>query len=416
MKIKIGNFNFINDDENKLNSYTHLERNLNYFYLDGKEDTLIVENDYEFDKTKFNLPIPEYEKTLLEKYKIIPLYKKMTNLINMFIKDKVNEIFQNKAYSRYELYKNIQFSSLQEANKNQEFKFGYSGNGTLIDFDKNRIEYDGFVFNPYTLKVENLEEKFRDGKFKENIKAMLIAKEIEEGIEPPFVAEILQISKFLEDKKTANLYFKDCNPFKIRAEIYNFLKSQNVEVKIDLNYDEERNFEKENPGKRYKELKLEDLEKITYSKNELNINTDNFKDLKYQIATKEEDLILFRIDELEKENEKDFNKLHYKYEEENPRGSFPYYIKDVLKELTHIDLRNAQRESGNLNGEMESYPDYYSEELEQILEKDDLINKFKEAENLDDLDKIATNFGDKELLGLVEELIEREEEEEEDFI
>ena len=99
MKIKIGNFNFINDKENRLNRYTDLETK--YFYLDGKEDTLFAKDNYFFERTIYDLPIPEYEKSLLEKYEVVSIYKNMGDQINKFIENKVNEIFKNQSYSRY---------------------------------------------------------------------------------------------------------------------------------------------------------------------------------------------------------------------------------------------------------------------------------------------------------------------------
>jgi len=51
MKIKIGNYNFISDKENKYNSYDRLDDYAKYFYLDGKENTLYVtENQILKDK------------------------------------------------------------------------------------------------------------------------------------------------------------------------------------------------------------------------------------------------------------------------------------------------------------------------------------------------------------------------------
>ena len=50
MKIKIGNFNFIFNMENKLRDFIELQYKDYYFWLDGKEDSLYVTNISNFEK------------------------------------------------------------------------------------------------------------------------------------------------------------------------------------------------------------------------------------------------------------------------------------------------------------------------------------------------------------------------------
>ena len=76
MNIKIGKFNFINNRENRifLSGYDIDEKLFNYFYLDGKEDTLYVSSRDNFDKIdepKYN----NYTELDLEK----KLSKKLSN-------------------------------------------------------------------------------------------------------------------------------------------------------------------------------------------------------------------------------------------------------------------------------------------------------------------------------------------------
>lgn len=399
MKIKIGNFNFISENENKIAlSYSNLNRNLNYFYLDGKEDTLIVRNDFSSEENYYGMKIPEYEKSLLNKYNIIPLYKEMSKQINKFIENKINRTFENKSYSRYELYKDVNFSTFNNINKTQ-YKIIDCGNETVYNFDENRIKYGDFIFNPYTLEVENLEEMYKLGKFNDVIKNCLISKEIETNFEPPFVKEIFKISDFLKDKKSVNLYIKNLEPFKTRPKIDSFLKIDKNQISIDLNWEEEKNFKNTNPSMDYRNLQLKDLEKLTYSKKELKIDSENFSNLKYQISKTPEDLLLFRIDELKENIKKEYNDYYRRNRDLDSISnySFPYYIDRAVNVITEINTHNNQVKMGSLKEDMIDKPLWYTKEVEEILYKNDLISELEQTNDIEIIKDIARELEDKEL-------------------
>ena len=190
MKIKIGNFNFISDKENKYNLYDNLNDYTKYFYLDGKENTLYVTNMYKFEKQSYY----DYERELTEKFKIINIFQKAKEQIQKYINNKVQKIFNNREYSKYELYKELDFGSINSLKYNSKFTFEYEDK-IEINFDSNRINFGKFQFNPYTEKVENLDELYEQGVFRKKIKSSIILKEIENEIAPPYIIEIIKINK-----------------------------------------------------------------------------------------------------------------------------------------------------------------------------------------------------------------------------
>lgn len=419
MKIKIGNFNFINDKENRLNRYTDLETK--YFYLDGKEDTLFAKDNYFFERTIYDLPIPEYEKSLLEKYEVVSIYKNMGDQINTFIENKVNEIFKNQSYSRYELYKNISIPDIECININNDFKF--NGFGLEINFDTNRIINNDFIFNPYTLEIENLDEKFKEGKFKKYIKDKLIEKEIENRIAPPFILEILKIDDFLNDKKTVNLCFKGYETFKANAQIRNFLYLENERIEINLSYSESNNFYKSNPNKYENELKLENLRGISYGKNILEINPNTLLNLKEQIAITTADKFKFKLDEIKKSIDNEYLQYKYECDDKHFKTYMPFEIERTLDEIVKIEFNNniiREKIENNTyieeqDGILQDMPEWYSKKLEEIFLKNDLYKSLIQAEDVYEAIEIAKELQDDELLDILNEEQENLEEEEEEY-
>lgn len=415
MKIKIGDFNFINNKEDRINfnSYNLSSDLFNYFYLDGREDTLYVSSRYRFD----NAEDPRYEgyseynfeKDLLKKYYVIDYNMKITNEINSFIRGKVDDIFKNEDYSRYDLYNNITLNEILLLDQNSKYANNENYSSAFIDFDNSTIQRGNIILNLYKEKIENLDELYKEGKFKNIIKANLIKKEIEQGIAPKFVTSFIKMNDFFVDKKSVNMLLKDCEKFKINPHISSFLEFRGNKVALNLSYNEEKWFEKENPGRDPKDLKLDDIKGLSYSKEVLELNPEDFKDLEKQIAITPEDKLLFKIDNLK-------NKLEDEYTEIKiaNRWNIPYSIQEALNEITKIDLRNSQREAGNLEGEIEKYPDYYSEELEDIFRRYDLINQLNQAETLEDIKEITRELGDNELQKIYYELLDDEENEEEE--
>lgn len=408
MKIKIGNFNFINNKENKLSGYFDFNNKMDYFYLDGMEDTLFISYTINFKDAidpKFkDYESFDYERDLLKKYNVVDYHKEIRNDVNEFIENIVKEIYSNKSYLRYDLYNDISLEDIKDYEKNSIKSLG-NDYESYMDIDNNRIVVDGYIYNPYMRKVENLEELYKDGRFKYEIKAGLIKMEIENNQAPKFVTEYLKVKEFIKDKKTFNLLFNNDEQVKISNDP--FYKYKN-EISIDIS------------GK-----KLEDIKAITYGREILEINPEDFKNLTMQIAISPEDKLNLRIDEVKEELDRTFSE--YKTELEKNGGYYltrymPTNIQGCLNEVIRIDFHNNIIEEaikdGTYNekehGTLKDRPEWYSEKLEVIFERYDLINSLEQAENINELDKIATELGDRKILEIVDELIEKDEESEED--
>lgn len=403
MKIKIGNFNFINNNENKLSSYTNFDRDFfEYYYLDGKEDTLFVNTSYKFEKGIYDREIPKFESELIEKYKIVKIYEETKKQINNYITNKVEIIFKNKNYSKYKLYKDMDFRKINELKENKNFNYKY-GDKLELDFERNKINIGKIQFNPYTEKIDNLEELFEIGFFKEHIKANLILKEIEKGIAPPYISEITKINEFLEGKKSVNLIFKDCEKFKAEARIINFLKLQDSKIELDLGYCTIDNFKKENPGKEEKDLKIEDLKGISYSKNVLDINGRVLANADKQIAITLDDRLKQKIDIMKEDIKDEYYEYRNKVESKG-NNYIPYSFSEVINRLK--EYKDSKEK-----------PEWYSKELENIIRKNNLINFLEQAKTIDDIKDVCVELGDNELqniyYGMLYEEENYEEEEEE---
>lgn len=415
MKIKIGKFNFINKEENKiyLSSYSLNSNLFDYFYLDGREDTLYVNSRYMFDRAEElknqKFTSYDFERDLLKKFMVIDYNMKITNEINSFIKEKVNNMFNNQEYSRYNLYNNITLNEILLLEQNSKYANNENYSSTFIDFNNSTIQRGNIILDLYKEKIENLEELYNEGRFNKQIKAGLIKMEIENNIAPKFVTSFIKMNDFFTDKKSVNMLLKDCEKFKINPHISSFFDFKGNKVALNLSYNEEKWFEKENPGRDPKDLKLDDIKGLSYSKEVLELNPEDFKDIEKQIAITLEDKLLFKIDNLKNELEDEYTEIKIAN-----RWNIPYSIREALNEITKIDLRNSQREAGNLEGEIEKYPDYYSEKLEDIFRRYDLINQLNQAETLEDIKEITRELGDNELQKIYYELLDDEENAEEE--
>ena len=336
---------------------------------------------------------------------------KITNEINSFIRGKVDDIFKNEDYSRYKLYNNINLNDIFLLEQNSKFKLN-SIHDSYIDFKNNRIVQDGVIFNPYleNKPIENLEKLYKDGRFNTEIKAGLIKKEIENGIAPKFVTSFIKMNDFFENKKSVSLILDGYEKFKINPHISSFLEFRDNKVALNLSYNEENWFEKENPGKDPKDLKLDDIKGFSYGKEILDIDPNVFMDLEKQITKTPADKLLFKIDSLEDELD---NEFYEKVRKDNLYNT-PYSIREAIETITRIDLRNSQREAGNLEGNIEEYPKWYSNDLENLFEKYNLVVDLKQFETLDELKDISNKLDDDELIDICNEFLGYDEEEEED--
>lgn len=393
MKIKIGNFNFISDKENKYNSYDKLDDYAKYFYLDGKEDTLYVTDISNFEDQRRFPEYYKYEKELAEKYNVIHVYGKVREQIRKYIKSKTQYIFDNRSYSKYELYKGMDFGSISRVVENNKFAFSYEDK-LVMDFDSNRINIGKYQFNPYTEKVENLDELYKDGIFKEAIKSALILKEIENEVAPPYISEIEKINKFMREKETVNVLFKDMEKFKSRASIGHFLRYYNGIIEIGLGYQEENNFKKANPGKKEEDLKINNLMGISYGKNVLEIDSMALANIDMQIAISPEDRLKLRIENLKEEIKDKFNE----YMRALPEKYYNvYYLNDAIKQIKEIERENQEIKDGTKEGTEREYPDWYKKELNEIFYKYNLANSLEKCQTLDEIKEICVELEDKEL-------------------
>lgn len=406
MKIKIGNFNFINDKENKLNTYSNYDRELNleYYYLDGKEDTLFVNNSYNFEKGIYNREIPEFESELMNKYKIVKVYEETKKQIKDYITNKVEMFFKNKIYSKYELYKDMDLAKIDELEENSNFKYRYEDHLEL-DIEHNKINIGKIQFNPYTEKIDNLEELFEMNFFKEYIKTNLILKEIDKGIAPPYISEVRKIKEFMDGKKSVNLIFKNHEKFKAETYIGDFLTLRNKKIELYLGYGTRQNFERENIHKKIGDLKLEDFKGISYSKNVLEIDGRVLANADKQIAITLEDRLKQRIDIMKEEIEDEY--YEYRSKVESKENTYiPYSFQDVVNRI-------------NQSKDSKEKPEWDSKEIEQIVRKNNLINFLEQAKTIEDIKDVCIELGDNELQNIYygmlyeEENCESEEEKEE---
>lgn len=401
MKIKIGSFNFINNKEDKIyfSSYNLSSDLFNYFYLDGREDTLYVSSRDGFDKAedeKYNsYSSYNFERELLKKYYVIDYNMKIKNEVNSFIRGKVLDIFNNINYSRYNLYNNISLDEISLLEQDSNFTIG-TDRDSYLDFENNKILRDGIIFNPYLEKMENLEELYNEGRFNKQIKAGLIKMEIERGIAPEFITSLIKVNDFICDKKSFNLVFNNDEKVKVANVKYinDLLKKYKNEIDLRI----------------LSNRKIESLTGLSYGKEILKIDSKDFIDLEKQIAQNPRDKLLFKIDSLE--NELD-NEFYEKVRKDNLYNT-PYSIREAIGTITRIDLRNSQREAGNLEGNIEEYPKWYSNDLENLFEKYNLVVDLKQFETLDELKDISNKLDDEELIDICNEFLGYDEEEEED--
>lgn len=351
-KVKINQFNFlINETRNEPVILNNTENNLKfkYFFIDGMESTLFVEND---------INVAEFEEQSEQHYTNIINYRTNINKqINKLIEKKVESLMESGNYSRYELYDDFQYHSIsnflyeREKYFNEKYdRYSYF----KLDLDKNIITAEKVSYNPYTNKVENFEELYSEGVFKDEIETRLVIKEYEKGIMPKYIYELMSIYNFLKDKQTINIKLKDCEKYKVDACFGNILDRSywNKEYSI-ANYVED-SFKRANPLKKLCDMKIDDLEELTFGKKEkLQINVENLKNIEEQIAINGRDKLIYKLKKMSKELDTEFCK--YK---ERLNG----------KIQTNLDVRDIQ-----FVNNMFKEKEWYSKEWKQIP-KDEIGN------------------------------------------
>lgn len=277
MNIKIGKFNFINNRENRifLSGYNIDERLFNYFYLDGKEDTLYVSSRDNFDKIndfKYNNYSEfDLERKLSKNFLVLDYNMEIKNAVNRFINDKARQIYRTESYSRYKLYKDISLSEILSVDKNSKFSLRHTYD-SYIDVEDNKIIVDGIKLDPYTQVILNLEDFYKNGRFNNEIKATLIKLELQDNIAPKFVSTLIEINSFLQNKNSVNILFNDCEKAKIEPSCGSFLYFGHNYIELSLTEKTCNSLKKTNSNINPNNLKLGDLQGLSYGKEVLNMN------------------------------------------------------------------------------------------------------------------------------------------------
>ncbi len=421
MRIKIGNFNFINDSPNVITGNIK-DNELDYFYLDGKEDTLFIRSSYKFDNAKkeeyMNIEEFNFERDLLKKYKVVNYHREIKNQIDRFIKEKSIEKFKNNDYSRYDLYNNISISNIISLQNNKKYSFDSYSNFTK-DIQNNRIKINDFIYNPYSEKIDNLEEMYEKGKFNAQIKSNLILLEIEHNQAPEFINTILKINEFCNGKQTINVLFKDENKVKINSNIGHLLeiRKNNISLSFSVEHEYKKLFNTE-------KVTIEDLRGISYGKNILEINPNTLLNLKEQIALTTADRFKFKLDEIKENIDEEFTQYKYECDDDINKGDIPFNLEIALDKIVKIEFNNniiKEKIENNTyveeqDGTLQDMPEWYSKKLEAIFEKNDLYKSLVQAEDVYEAIEIAKELNDDELLDILNEEQENLEEEEEDEV
>lgn len=376
MKIKIGKFNFVSKEkkEFELSSYS-VQSKFDYFYMDGKEDTLYVNSRMKFD-SKY-IEYYKFEQELLKKYYILEYSAVINNIINDFINKKTREIFIKNNYTSYELYKDFSISRLKNLNRDTQCSFTYS---TAINFDTNKLicKLNGgnsIIFDPYTEKIDNLEELYQRGIFHNEIKAGLILKEIQYKKAPEFIMSLAEINDFLKEKKSVNLVFNDEKKIKVEAEIDDIFNIYNekINLHVDGNYE------------------FEDLKSLKFNKTELSIIQKNYLDIQRQIIRTTEDRLMLKIEELKSELEQNFS------EYEKQVLYIPTSIEECIERIIDIERNNLQVEEGVTKGNKREYPEWYSKSFTNLWQDYERIKILENVNSLEEIKEEAKKTGDNEL-------------------
>jgi len=364
MKIKIGNFNFINNLENKLGSFGELQYKDNYFWLDGKENKLFALSTTEFEQKKYGYSIPDFEKQLMERFEIIPFYKMATKEINDYIRKKAENLVNTQNYSRYNLYKDINLTTISDLKYKNEFKFDY-GDHFSFNFDTNKIEIGDFKYNPYNEKIDNIEEC--ENRLKDVLKKNIILKEIEKGIAPKFITEIMKINDFLEFKKSCSLIFSGTNEKFPLKQPYTSNIVELWKNRITL--------------KSYNDkFKIQDLKGLMYGKNFFEINTINLMNIDKQIATSFEDRLQQRIDILKDEIQEEYS--NYRYKNGVEYYEMPYSIDDMVRKVSNCEKEDLK---------------WFTKEVEEMNHTYQLLSYLEKSQTIEEIKEICEELGDNEL-------------------
>lgn len=266
------------------------------------------------------------------------------NAVNRFINDKARQIYRTESYSRYKLYKDISLGEIFSVDKNSKFSLGNTYD-SYIDVEDNKIIVDGIKLDPYTQVISNLEDFYKNGRFNHEIKATLIKLELQDNIAPKFVSTLIEINNFLQNKNSVNILFKNCEKAKIEPRFRLFLYFGHNNIELSLSEKVYNSLKKLNSNIDINNLKLEDLQGLSYGKELLNIEPKNLENIINQIVISPKDKLFYRLDVLEKNINEDYSKIH----NENVNLNLPINLKTIkkLEELESIAYGTGIKEIDN---------------------------------------------------------------------
>lgn len=397
-KIKISQFNFIMEEflngELSIESRYNNQLEMNYFYMDGKENTLFSNQE---------ITNIEFKEEIREKFsKVINYIKDINQQINNSLDKKVEEMLRNGDYSRYSLYKDFSINTLHDILDEKEsiYRLSHDASNFKINLKENvLISRNEIIYNPYTSSVENFEELYKKGSFNSIIENKLIRSEYEKNIAPKFVYELIKIYNFLQDKKTIGVKLKDCEKFKSEARINYIIDKnrRNNNYKLEDLKSNRESFKETNPNKELKDREIDDLEELIFGRSErLKINPENLKNLDKQIAISYRDKLSFKLDELDKDLDSQF----YKYRDSAKYESNASDISSIY------DLNRTFKDKEYYKDKIERIPKQAMEILTNFHQKSTLIEKLKKEINFNDLNNLIKLTGDEELKNITKNLKE----------
>ena len=380
---KINQYNFLMEDliNNELMiSNIDLNLKLNFFYIDGKEDTLFV--NYNIDNTEFGIEIHK------KFSQVINYIQSINQQLNSLLDKKVDEMLKYGEYSRYDLYSDFSIAELRDIlnEEKSNYKLSYYDTSFRLNLKDNLlISGNNIEYNPNTNKVENFEKLYENGYFNTIINNKLRRREYERNIAPNFVYELTKVYYFLENKKTVNIKLKDCENFKADANLSYILEKRynGNDYKLINSSHNIESFERSNPGKSFLDIKIDDLEALSYGRNEsITISPNNLKNLCNQIAITNKDKLKFKLEFLKQELYSQFYNYIQKMGDELPYISSIYELDRIFR-----------------------YKDYYENEWDRIPKKEirNLVDFHRKSILIDSLIK-EMNFRDlKELINLTKD-------------
>ncbi len=394
MIIKVGKFNFLSKNKKEFSLLDYdIKSKFNYFYMEGKEDTLYVNSRNNFENKYAEYY--KFEQELLKKYYILDYSLLIHNRIQEFIDKKINNIFNTNNYAGYELYKNISIRNIKKLENDMKCSFSYS---TKINFDTNKIIYaldngSSIIFDPYTEKIDNLEELYDKGLFYSEIKAGLILKEIQYKKAPEFIMKLAEIDTFLKGKKNVNLIFNDGKKIKVEAELDEIFNIYNYNNEINL------------CSQGTTDYKLKDLKAIGFNRSEVTIDSKEFINIEKQILRTTEDLILHKAEQLKKELKDNFDEY---------RKEIEYYMPDTIEECI-ARITTLEKNNSKIEQEQEKYPHWYSKEFTNLWQDYERIKTLENVNSLEDIKEEAIKTEDEELKKIYYMLEGEKEEESEEL-